>query len=334
MRLPLTWSDSFDAGPARKTNTLSTQITTHVSSAPRAHSVLKARSRPRNLLTPSGRRHQQAPTVSSAVQQGTCLCVTTTKPRLIGVLHVRRIPTASRKQSTVRKCQSAKARKSCATLALAGKRRAQGGMTYPRTQVTHISLCVYVSVVVHVLRKLYGVCLWAIGYWSPLSGSTFDTSVRREGHESTRATGSLVVNIYRCVPPTACLGANASNGKVHGECMPGAYGPLCGICNGTAGFAKSRDGCRRCCNPEYNDSSFSSNPIPSSPACTEFLPVSYLFLSLYIIVLPCIPSLQVRPKRYQPIYSRNRCLDWCDRSPSFHGTEFCSELFRENVLGF
>ena len=206
----------------------------------------------------------------------------------------------------------------------------------PNPGNAYVSVCVRVSVsvFVHVLRKLYGVCMWAIGYWSPLSGSTFDTSVRREGHESTGANGSLVVNIYRCVPPTACLGANASNGKVHGECMPGAYGPLCGICNGTAGFAKSRDGCRRCCNPEYNDSSFSSNPIPSSPACTEFLPVSYLFLSLYIIVLPCIPSLKVRPKRYQPINSRNRCLDWCDRSPSFHGTEFCSELFRENVRGF
>ena len=146
MRLLLTWSDSFDAGPARKTRTLSTQITTHVSSAPRAHSVLKARSRPRNLQTPSGKRHQQAPTVSSAVQQGTCLCVTTTSPRLIGVFPVRRIPTASRKQSTVRKCQSAKARKSCATLALAGERRVQGGMTYPRTRVTHIYVHVFAYV--------------------------------------------------------------------------------------------------------------------------------------------------------------------------------------------
>jgi len=78
----------------------------------------------------------------------------------------------------------------------------------PNPGNAYVSVCVRVSVsvFVHVLRKLYGVCMWAIGYWSPLSGSTFDTSVRREGHESTGANGSLVVNIYRCVPPTACLG--------------------------------------------------------------------------------------------------------------------------------
>ena len=28
--------------------------------------------------------------------------------------------------------------------------------------------------------------------------------------------------------------------------MPGAYGPLCGICNETDGYAKSKDGCRLC----------------------------------------------------------------------------------------
>ena len=28
--------------------------------------------------------------------------------------------------------------------------------------------------------------------------------------------------------------------------MPGAYGPLCGTCNETAGYAKSKDGCRQC----------------------------------------------------------------------------------------
>ena len=96
-------------------------------------------------------------------------------------------------------------------------------------------MCVYAYVYVHFL-----------GFWSPLSSSVLDTNLRREGSEGTGANGSLVVHIYRCAPPTVCLGANATNGKVHGECMPGAFGPLCGICNETAGYAKSRDGCRKC----------------------------------------------------------------------------------------
>ena len=52
------------------------------------------------------------------------------------------------------------------------------------------------------------------------------------------------VALYRCIPPTACLEGNASYPS--GLCMPGAYGPLCGICNETDGYAKSKDGCRLC----------------------------------------------------------------------------------------
>ena len=52
------------------------------------------------------------------------------------------------------------------------------------------------------------------------------------------------VTLYRCIPPTACLPGNES--YPNGLCMPGAYGPLCGICNETDGYAKSKDGCRRC----------------------------------------------------------------------------------------
>jgi hypothetical protein len=79
------------------------------------------------------------------------------------------------------------------------------------------------------------------GFWSPL----IDTPVRRLGHDSGKsANESRIIRMYRCVPPTACIQGNAS--YPHGLCMPGAYGPLCGICNETDGYAKSRDGCRRC----------------------------------------------------------------------------------------
>ena len=83
------------------------------------------------------------------------------------------------------------------------------------------------------------------GYWSPLSESGFDINYRRQDVNTT-SEASRVVNIYRCAPITACLGANVSNGKVHGECMPGAYGPLCGMCNETDGYSTSKEGCRKC----------------------------------------------------------------------------------------
>ena len=83
------------------------------------------------------------------------------------------------------------------------------------------------------------------GFWSPLSDYT--KSTRRAGEEANKTAEiqrSRVVQLQRCYPPTACLGANES--YPHGLCTPGAYGPLCGICNETDGFAKSRDGCRKC----------------------------------------------------------------------------------------
>ena len=83
------------------------------------------------------------------------------------------------------------------------------------------------------------------GFWSPLSDYT--SSTRRAGEEGNKTAEiqrSRVVQLQRCYPPTACLGASES--YPHGLCMPGAYGPLCGICNETDGFAKSRDGCRKC----------------------------------------------------------------------------------------
>ena len=83
------------------------------------------------------------------------------------------------------------------------------------------------------------------GFWSPLSD--YKKSTRRAGEEGNKTAEfqrSRDIQIQRCYPPTACLGANES--YPHGLCMPGAYGPLCGICNETDGYAKSRDGCRKC----------------------------------------------------------------------------------------
>ena len=88
------------------------------------------------------------------------------------------------------------------------------------------------------------------GYWSPessrLSSSDAGNTHRRQENGTTAgvANRGRTVLLYRCIPPTACLEGNAS--YPNGLCMPGAYGPLCGICNETDGYAKSKDGCRKC----------------------------------------------------------------------------------------
>ena len=79
------------------------------------------------------------------------------------------------------------------------------------------------------------------GYWSPLIERDLGSKNRRE---VAKTAGGRTIDLYRCYPPTACVGSNESHPR--GLCMPGAYGPLCGICNVTAGYAKSKDGCRQC----------------------------------------------------------------------------------------
>ena len=90
------------------------------------------------------------------------------------------------------------------------------------------------------------------GWWSPLSDSVRDDDDRRsddslndslENSNVSHVQGKEV-RILRCSPPTACLGANES--YPNGRCMPGAHGPLCGICDERNGYVKSRDGCRKC----------------------------------------------------------------------------------------
>jgi len=83
------------------------------------------------------------------------------------------------------------------------------------------------------------------GFWSPLN-SKRDISIenRRQEEAETTVNRGRSVTLYRCIPPTACFKGNAS--YPNGLCMPGAYGPLCGICNETDGYVKSKDGCRKC----------------------------------------------------------------------------------------
>ena len=81
------------------------------------------------------------------------------------------------------------------------------------------------------------------GWWSPLGFSDRSNDGRRTEFNQSSATGRKIT-IYRCSPPTACLGANET--YRNGRCMPGAFGPLCGICDEKNGYATSRDGCRKC----------------------------------------------------------------------------------------
>jgi len=95
-------------------------------------------------------------------------------------------------------------------------------------------VCALVCVCVH---------SYTSGWWSPLGFANRSNDGRRTEFNHSSATGREI-KIYRCSPPTVCLGANET--YRNGRCMPGAYGPLCGICDEKNGYATSRDGCRKC----------------------------------------------------------------------------------------
>ena len=121
---------------------------------------------------------------------------------------------------------------------------------------------------------------FSTGYWSPLinKGDPSTTNRRQENAETadTVNRGTSVV-LYRCIPPTACLEGNAT--YPNGLCMPGAYGPLCGICNQSDGYSKSKDGCRKC------DSSGASQSTTTIAAWTGVIGVPIFLTFWYFFAL-------------------------------------------------
>ena len=66
--------------------------------------------------------------------------------------------------------------------------------------------------------------------------------------------------------------------------MPGAYGLLCGICNETDGFAKSRDGCRKCDQTNTKQSTLDVAVVTGVVGVPIFLTFWYFFALRPLIV--------------------------------------------------